>query len=48
MYLRFQELAYELRLSNEVRALKRAAAGLLELKFKKLGWTDPMKVNTPN
>jgi len=44
IFLRFQELVYDHHLSNEVRELKQAAAGLLEFKIKKLGWPDPMKV----
>jgi len=46
IFLRFQELAHD-RLSNEVRELKQAAAGLLEFKIKKLGWPDP-KIEAPN
>jgi len=42
MFMRFQELAYE---RGE---LKRAIAGLLEIRIKKLGWPDPFKVNAPN
>ena len=42
IFLRFQELAGEPFLSNEVRDLKQAAKGLLEFKVKKLGWPDPM------
>jgi len=41
IFLRFQELAYQ-GLPNEVQELKRAAAGLLEFKIKKLGWPDPL------
>ena len=45
LFLRFQELVYAPH-SNEVRELKEAAAGLSELKIKKLGWPDPMKVKS--
>jgi len=47
MFLRFQELAHGLHVSNEVDELKQAATGLLEFKVKKLGWPDP-KIEAPN
>lgn len=45
MFLRFQELAREPRVSNEAEELKQATAGLLEIKIRKLGWPDPLKEN---
>lgn len=45
MYLRFQELACELRPSSEVQELRQAATGLLEIRINKLGWRDP--INPP-
>jgi hypothetical protein len=47
IFLRFQESAYELGLSHEVRELKQAANALLEFKVEKLGWPDP-KIEAPN
>jgi hypothetical protein len=46
IFLRSQELSTEHRLSEEVRALKEAAQKLLKLKIEKLGWPDPLKINT--
>jgi hypothetical protein len=46
IFLRSQELSTEHHLSEEVRALKEAAQKLLKLKTEKLGWPDPLKINT--
>ena len=40
MFLRSQEL------TGEEEELRQAAGQLLELKTKKLGWPDPLKINT--
>ena len=48
MFLRLQELAYELRSKDELRDLNRAATALLEVKVEKLGWPDPFRMNTVN
>ena len=40
MFLRSQEL------TREEEELRQAARQLLELKTKKLGWPDPLKINT--
>jgi len=48
IYLRSRELSNESHIADEVQALRRAANGLLEIKIKKLGWSDPAKVNSSN
>jgi hypothetical protein len=48
IYLRSRELSNESYIADEVQALRRAANGLLEIKIKKLGWSDPAKVNSSN
>jgi hypothetical protein len=45
IYLRSRELSKESHISAEVQALSQAASALLEIKIKKLGWSDPAKVN---
>ena len=46
IYLRSRELSNESHIADEVQELRRAANGLLEIKIKKLGWSDPAKVNS--
>jgi hypothetical protein len=48
IYLRSRELSNESHIADEVQALRRAANGLLEIKIKKLGWSDPAKVILSN
>ena len=48
IYLRSRELSNESHIADEVQALRRAAAELLEIKINKLGWPDPAKVNSSN
>lgn len=45
IYLRSRELSKESNISDEVQALIQATKGLLEIKTKKLGWLDRVKVN---
>jgi hypothetical protein len=45
IYLRSRELSKESNISDEVRALSQAAKRLVEIKIRKLGWSDPAKIN---
>ena len=45
MYLRSRELSKESHIANEVQALREASNRLAEIKIKKLGWTDPRRLD---
>ena len=45
IFLRLLEVATEPELSSEGKELQQASRRLLELKIKKLGWSDPLKFN---
>lgn len=45
IYLRSRELSKEPHIADEVRALSRAAKRLQEIKIRKLGWSDPGRLD---
>ena len=45
IYLRSRELSKESHIASEIQALREASRRLQEIKIKKLGWTDPRRLD---